>query len=107
MFSSPYEKYPDVSVSIRFYPNTFIVNLLNDNIMPLYEYRCKQCGNLVEFRTSMENKAEMAETLECESCGAADFAQVFGGIALTQGSGGSDKPPPPSGGCCPGGMCGI
>ncbi|MBP3192672.1 FmdB family zinc ribbon protein [Natronogracilivirga saccharolytica] len=76
--------------------------------MPLYEYKCKDCGKVTEFRSSMDNKAEMAGSLICEDCGSRSFSQVFGGIALTQGSsGGNDLPPDTGGGCCPGGMCNL
>lgn len=75
--------------------------------MPLYEYQCKNCGKVVEFRSSMDQKQEMISSLKCNSCGSTDFQQVFGGIALTHGSGGTTTPPPSSGGCCPGGMCNM
>ncbi len=76
--------------------------------MPLYEYRCKECGNVVEFRSSMSAKEEMAATLQCKSCGSGDFTQVFSGIALTNDSKSAGPAhPPPSGGCCPGGMCNL
>ncbi len=76
--------------------------------MPLYEYRCKECGELIEFRASMDKKEEMLESLKCEQCGSSNFAQVFGGVALTgtksEGSGGDL---PPGGFSCPGGACGL
>lgn len=77
--------------------------------MPFYEYRCNQCGKLVEFRSSMEKKEEMAATLRCDSCGSGKFVQVLGGFAMTHGSGGGSDIPPPQvgGGGCPGGMCGL
>ncbi len=76
--------------------------------MPLYEYRCKDCGEIVEFRSSMDKKPEMASALQCKSCKSRNFVQVFGGIALTGESKGSASPPPQSGGgCCPGGMCNL
>lgn len=76
--------------------------------MPLYEFKCKDCGTIREFRSSMDKKEEMAASLTCEACGSRNFAQVFGGIALTQGNGGkSDLPPDTGGGCCPGGMCNL
>lgn len=77
--------------------------------MPLYEYKCKSCGSLIEFRTSMDKKEEMAESLRCDACGSAEFAQVLGGFAFTQSSSGSTQAAPsaPAGGCCPGGVCGL
>lgn len=76
--------------------------------MPLYEYRCKECEAVTEFRASMEKKEEMLSSLKCETCGSSNFTQVFGGVALTGSkSGGQSSEPPPSGSCCPGGMCGL
>ncbi|MFO8028385.1 MAG: zinc ribbon domain-containing protein [Cyclonatronaceae bacterium] len=76
--------------------------------MPLYEYRCRDCGEVVEFRSSMDRKQEMAAALRCESCGSDQLTQVFGGIALTgESKSGGSNPPPPSGGGCPGGMCNL
>ncbi len=76
--------------------------------MPLYEYRCKECGEVVEFRSSMADKEKMAASLQCSSCGSAKLTQVFSGIALTSDSkSAASSPPPPSGGCCSGGMCNL
>ncbi len=76
--------------------------------MPLYEYRCRECGEIAEFRSSMDKKQEMATALRCESCESGDFVQVFSGIALTNESKKSASPPSQSGGgCCPGGMCNL
>ncbi|MCC5942589.1 MAG: hypothetical protein JJU37_13700 [Balneolaceae bacterium] len=74
--------------------------------MPFYEYRCEDCGNIIEFRSSMDKKEEMAASLVCDSCESKNFAQVFSGIALT-GSSSTKQEAPPTGGCCAGGMCGI
>jgi len=74
--------------------------------MPLYEYRCKDCGEVVEFRSSMAAKEEMAASLNCESCGSGNFTQVYSGFAVTQDTKTSSSTPPPMGGC-PGGMCNL
>jgi len=76
--------------------------------MPFYEYRCEECGQVKEFRSSMEKKEEMASTLVCDVCGESKLTQVFSGIALTGStSNRPDNPPPTAGGCCAGGMCHI
>lgn len=74
--------------------------------MPFYEYCCEECGNVNEFRSSMEKKEEMASTLICDVCGASKFKQVFSGIALT-GSAPETTGMPSAGSCCRGGMCNI
>ncbi len=76
--------------------------------MPLYEYRCKECSNIIEFRSSMDKKEEMVNSLKCKNCGSTNFAQVFGGVALTGiKNDNSDQNLPPGGSCCPGGACGL
>ena len=76
--------------------------------MPFYEYRCKECRDVTEFRSSMEKKEEVASALKCEHCGSVEFTQVIGGIAITGSSKNSEIPvPSTTGGCCPGGMCGL
>lgn len=76
--------------------------------MPLYEYRCRECGQSTEFRSTMDKKESMAATLKCDACGSGNFSQVLGGVAFVQGSAGTKTPMPPSGGdCCSGGMCGL
>lgn len=73
--------------------------------MPLYEYKCADCGEVMEFRSSYDKKEEMVSSLKCDSCGSKEFTQVFSGMALT---GSKSDPAPPSGGsCCSGGMCGL
>jgi putative FmdB family regulatory protein len=73
--------------------------------MPLYEYKCAECGEVIEFRSSYDKKEEMVSSLKCESCGSKKFTQVFSGMAITGSKG---EPTPPSGGSyCSGGMCGL
>lgn len=73
--------------------------------MPFYEYKCAECGEIIEFRSSYEKKHEMVSSLKCENCESKEFTQVFSGMALTGSK--NDPTPPPSGGCCSGGMCGL
>ena len=73
--------------------------------MPVYEYRCKECGEVVEFRSSVAAKEEMAASLSCGSCGSGNFTQVFSGFAVAQDTKKSSSTPPMGG--CPGGMCNL
>ena len=75
--------------------------------MPLYEYKCRKCSQIIEFRASMEKKVEMAESLRCDACGTNDFVQVFSGIAVTGESKSRSAAPPQPGSCCAGGMCNL
>ncbi len=59
---------------------------------------------MVEFRSSMAAKEEMATALRCETCGSGSFAQIFSGFAVTNDTKTSPSGTPPMGGC-PGGMC--
>ncbi len=72
--------------------------------MPFYEYKCTECDEVSEFRSSFEKKQEMVSSLKCESCGSTEFVQVFSGIALS-GSKSETTAPPQTGGCCAGGRC--
>lgn len=74
--------------------------------MPLYEYKCVDCGEIIEFRSSYDKKQEMVSSLQCENCASKEFTQVFSGIALTDSKSESSTPPS-TGGCCSGGMCGL
>jgi len=49
--------------------------------MPTYEYRCKQCGNSMEVKASIEEK-ERGLDLTCPQCGSKELTQVFGGFML-------------------------
>jgi putative FmdB family regulatory protein len=78
--------------------------------MPLYEYRCRDCGNQFEI---LQGLGEGAEGLSCTSCGAAaldkrysTFAAHGGGAAL-EADGGCDAADcgAGAGACCGGGSC--
>jgi len=40
---------------------------LNDTLMPLYEYKCESCGQVVELLVSFTSRDDPDET--CEKCG--------------------------------------
>ncbi|MGD0074153.1 MAG: zinc ribbon domain-containing protein [Candidatus Binataceae bacterium] len=74
--------------------------------MPIYEYRCDDCGSFFEALVS----ASRPEA-ECPSCHGANLSRELSVFAAARGSG--DSPCPPmmargggGGGCCAGG-CGC
>ncbi len=41
--------------------------------MPIYEYRCKQCGAISEFLTGLHKD----ETISCRSCGSLEMEKIM------------------------------
>ncbi|MGB9604961.1 MAG: FmdB family zinc ribbon protein [Bryobacteraceae bacterium] len=75
--------------------------------MPIYEYRCRQCGE--RFEKLVRNASEPSG-LSCPSCGGADLALELSVFAAHRGSSkGNDAAPMcPAGGPCPTpGACGL
>ncbi len=75
--------------------------------MPIYEYRCEDCGT--KFEKLVRRQAEAGE-VECPSCGQRRLKQELSVFAAHAASGGKGKDAPmcPSGGVCPTpGMCGL
>jgi len=79
--------------------------------MPLYEYRCRDCGNQFEI---LQRLGEGAAGLSCTSCGAAALDKQFSTFATSSGSSsgfeagaGCDASDcgAEAGGCCGGGSC--
>lgn len=66
--------------------------------MPLYEYRCPQCGHRFEI---LQRMGEGAEGLACPRCGAGKVEKQFSTFASSTGGGASASPG--GGGCGPGG----
>ncbi len=75
--------------------------------MPIYEYKCEECGTVSEFIVFSDN-----EPLHCKSCKSADLTKLMSAHNTT-----STAPQPtamPAGGCCgspgacgtPGACCG-
>lgn len=53
--------------------------------MPLYEYRCKTCGHIVEKQFKIKEKPSSV-ILNCDSCGLeCDFEYVFSSPAVVYG----------------------
>jgi putative FmdB family regulatory protein len=73
--------------------------------MPLYEYRCRECGHRFEILQRMGAGAEEAP---CPRCGAALPEKQLSTFATSSGGGGASADPAPGcaapGGCC-GGFC--
>lgn len=73
--------------------------------MPLYEYKCEECGN--EFEEIMSSSTE--ETPDCPVCNAENVVKMLSACKFDAGtdnssSSGMDLPPmPPMGGGCGGG----
>ena len=75
--------------------------------MPIYEYRCEECG--AEFEKRVARVADSA-SVGCPSCGQTRVAMRFSTFAtVTSGSKQSASMPGcPSAGCCPNrGTCGM
>lgn len=72
--------------------------------MPIYEYRCDDCGKEFEKRVA---RAADTSGVECPSCGEKHLTQRFSTFAAVTGS--SAAPAScPSAGCCPNsGSCGM
>jgi len=67
--------------------------------MPLYEYRCEECGHRFEI---LQRLGEGSEGLGCPQCGRERLAKQFSTFAAS----GGDAPvqrTAPAGGCCRGG----
>ena len=61
--------------------------------MPLYEYKCRDCGHSFEI---LQRIGEGSEGLNCPSCGEEKLDKQFSTFASSASSG---TTPAPSGGC--------
>ena len=66
--------------------------------MPLYEYRCAECGKRFEI---LQRLGQGADGLTCPTCGAAQLEKQFSTFASATGSTQSGLP---AAGCGPGGF---
>lgn len=79
--------------------------------MPMYDFRCKNCGHAFTVRASFKEKDAGLQP-ECPVCHAVEAQQVLtAGVFIGQAAGGSSLPLPMMGGgagcgCGPGG-CGF
>jgi putative FmdB family regulatory protein len=74
--------------------------------MPIYEYRCEDCGT--KFEKLVRRQGE-APGIECPSCGQKHLKQELSTFAAHAGgnSRSDDMPVCPSGRCSNPGMCGM
>ena len=74
--------------------------------MPIYEYKCQDCGN--KFEKLVRRSAD-ADALECPGCGKNHLTQELSTFAAhANGSSKSaEMPVCPSGRCSNPGMCGM
>jgi putative FmdB family regulatory protein len=74
--------------------------------MPIYEYRCDDCGT--KFEKLVRRTADAA-AVECPSCGEHHLTQELSTFAaqVNGASKSSDMPSCPSGRCSTPGLCGM
>jgi putative FmdB family regulatory protein len=74
--------------------------------MPIYEYRCEDCGT--KFEKLIRRSSEVPE-LVCPSCGEKHLQQELSTFAAHSNSGtkAAEMPSCPSGQCSNPGMCGM
>jgi putative FmdB family regulatory protein len=74
--------------------------------MPIYEYRCEDCGTKFE---KLVRRSSDGSGIECPSCGQTHLKQELSTFAAHASSGSkpSEAPACPSGGCCNPGACGM
>ncbi len=66
--------------------------------MPIFEYRCEDCGT--KFEKLVRQSTELS-SLECPSCGQRHLQQELSTFAAHSGRGSKEAMP----GGCPAGMC--
>jgi putative FmdB family regulatory protein len=67
--------------------------------MPLYEYRCAECGKRFEI---LQRLGQGADGLTCPTCGASQLEKQYSTFAS---AGGTTQDNSSGGGCNPGGFC--
>jgi len=75
--------------------------------MPIYEYRCGDCGT--KFEKLVRRSAD-ADALECPTCGEKHLTQEHSTFSAQVSNGGgksAEAPSCPSGRCGNPGMCGM
>ena len=82
----------------------FFTVLLKEDIMALYEYKCKDCGAVSEYLVFSDS-----EKLSCKSCGSEKLEKLLSSFAVsvksTQSSTGESSCP--YGNRCNSGNCGM
>jgi len=67
--------------------------------MPVFEYRCKDCGHITEFLEKPDSKGQHV----CEKCGSKRLEKIFSTFAARSGDSGSSNSSGSS--SCPTGTC--
>ncbi len=62
----------------------FDINDLKGEVMPIYEYRCRKCGEISE---KMQKVSEKEDSLICPSCGKGRLEKILSGFSSSKGSG--------------------
>jgi len=65
--------------------------------MPIFEYKCKKCGHVMEFLEKSGSKGKHI----CEKCGSSDLQKIFSGFSIGQSDGSTSK----DSDSCPTGTC--
>ena len=66
--------------------------------MPLFEYRCRECGNVTEFLEKADAKTEH----QCEQCGSMKTEKILSAFAVKKGG-----PSRSAASSCPTGTCSL
>jgi putative FmdB family regulatory protein len=72
--------------------------------MPIYEYKCDDCGTRFE---KLVRRTADAPGIECPSCGEKRLTQELSTFAARANSAKPEMPSCPSGRCSNPGMCGM
>jgi putative FmdB family regulatory protein len=81
-----------------------------ERVMPIYEYRCRDCGDRFEV---LQRLGEGADRLTCGGCGAGSLEKQFSTFATASSpasagaADGRDAMDCGAGACCGGGSCGF
>ena len=63
--------------------------------MPIFEYRCRKCGQVMEFLEARDSR----ETHVCKRCGSRDTEKILSTFATKSGSSSSNSLTCPTGTC--------
>jgi putative FmdB family regulatory protein len=63
--------------------------------MPIFEYRCKKCGTVIEFL----EEANSREAHTCKKCGSRDMDKLLSSFALRSSGSSSSSSACPTGTC--------
>jgi putative FmdB family regulatory protein len=70
--------------------------------MPIYDYRCDECGKVYDVFHKVK---EVEEDIVCPECSSKKHTRLLSAPSISMGSS-QDVPPCANGGCCTG-SCGL